>query len=41
MTQFVPLLTSDAQLPVVAGRIAVPAAPLLIGTTFDEDDITV
>lgn len=41
ITQLVPLDTSSAHAPSVAGSIAVPAVPLSIGTTLDEPDITV
>jgi hypothetical protein len=40
MIQFVPSETSVAQAPSVAGRIAVPAAPPVKGTTFDALELT-
>jgi hypothetical protein len=40
ITQFVPLLTRVAHEPDVAPRIDVPAAPPVIGTTFEDAEFT-
>jgi hypothetical protein len=40
MTQFVPSLIRVAHAPDVAPRIDVPAAPPVIGTTFDDAEFT-
>lgn len=39
--QFVALLTSRAQAPVVAGKMAVPAAPPALGMTFEVAEVRV